>query len=235
MSAVEDALRRSFLTAGLSDPQLEWLAGRTQQRHYAAGAVVFSEGDPGNALFIIEQGEVRIWVMSPTGQPLTLDTLYDTDPFGGLSLLDGERRSATATVVRDTDVIVLYRDDFMQLIHTEQTALGAVLHNLADMVRSMNRRLVDAVNSSPAVIVSKVLLEYAERHGVPSEVGGVLIQHPLSIADIASLTGLYGQEVERVMEAFQYERVLERGPEYWTVLRLDDLRAATTNPLPRGD
>lgn len=235
MSNTIDALRRSYLTAGLSDDELTWLAGRTQQRHYAAGSTIFSEHDPGNALFVIEAGEVRISRASSTGQPLTLDTLYDADAFGGLALLDGARRSATATAVVDTDVVVLYRDDFLQLVRTEPTALSAVLHNLADMIRAMNEKIEDIARSSPAARIAKQLIAYAKRHGVAGESGGTLIRHPLSYDDLASLTGLYLADVEKIMANYQYERIVERGPDFvWTILRPDDLSASAEGP-PRAD
>ncbi len=235
MSDPIEALRRSFLTTGLSDDELSWLASRTQRRHYGAGSTIFAEGDPGHSLFVVIVGEVRITRMSATGQPLTLDTLYASDAFGGLALLDGARRSATATAVVDTDVVALHRDDFMQLIHQEPTALAAVLHNLADMIRSMNEKLDAATHQSAAVRVAKQLLSMAERHGAPGEAGGTTIRHPLTYADLASLTGLYSAEVERILEQYQYDRVVERGPEYWTILRPEVLRDATDGPLRRGD
>lgn len=234
MSDAADSLRRSFLTAGLSESELAWLAGQTQRRAYAAGDVIFKQGDPGNALFIVEDGEVRISVLSATGQALTLVTVYSSDPFGELSLLDGERRSATATAVRATNVYVLRRDDFMQLIHREGTALDAVLHSLADMVRAMNDKIAD-LQLSPAGQVAKELLRLAERHGVDGESGGTMIKHPLTYTDIASMTILESQEVERIMANYQFERVIERGPEYWTLLQPDVLRDASVSPRYRGD
>lgn len=235
MSNAIDALRRSYLTAGLTDDELTWLAGRTQQRHYAAGATIFSEGDPGNALFVIESGEVRISRASSTGQPLTLDTLYESDAFGGLALLDGARRSATATAIIDTRVVVLYRDDFLQLVRTEPTALSAVLHNLAEMIRTMNAKIEDIARSSPAARIAKQLNAYAKRHGEVVDGGGILIRHSLSYDDLASLTGLYTADVEKIMANFQYERVVERGPDFqWTILRPDELIAAAEGP-PRAD
>ncbi|MEO8082276.1 MAG: Crp/Fnr family transcriptional regulator [Ardenticatenales bacterium] len=233
MSDDAAALRRSFLSSGLSEAQIAWLAGRTQHRTLSAGEVVFQHGDPGNALYIVEDGEVRITVESQTGQPLTLDTVYADEPFGELALIDGEPRSATATAVADTKLLRLHRDDFMELIHGERSALDAVLHTLAEMVRRMNDKLSDT--RSPAGKVAKVLLQYDHRHGVPAEGGGRLIKAALSYEDIASIAVLESPSVaQRIMETYQLEHVIERGIEYWTILRIDVLRDAVAGPLHRG-
>lgn len=233
MSDAAGSLRRSFLSSGLSESQIAWLAGRTQQRKLSAGDVVFRQGEPGNALYIVEDGEVRITVASQTGQSLTLDTVYAAEPFGELALIDGEPRSATAIAVRDTKLLRLERDAFMELIHGERSALDAVLHTLAEMVRRMNDKLADT--RSPAGKVAKVLLQYADRHGVLAEGGGTLIEHALSYEDIASIAVLESQYVaQKIMETYQAEHVVERGPEYWTIIRPDVLRDAVAGPLHRG-
>ncbi|MCC7018217.1 MAG: Crp/Fnr family transcriptional regulator [Ardenticatenales bacterium] len=234
MSRASDALRRCFLTAGLSDSALETLANLTQRRQIAAGAIVFVEGERGSELFIVDSGEVRITTTSPTGQVLTLASLYPGDSFGGFALLDGEPRSATATAIADSTLVALHRDAFLDTVHTNPTACDAVLHSLAEMVRSMNKRLLDDQTDPPAR-VAKVLLAHVERHGVPGERSGVMIKHPLSIDDIASMADLFASQVDKVLEKYQYESVVERGPEYWTVLRMDALSEATKSPMHRTD
>lgn len=229
MSRATDALRRCFLTAGLEESLLETLAQRTQRRHIAADSVVFSEDEIGYEVFIIESGEVRISVKAPHDTSRTLVTLYDGDSFGGLALLDGEKRSATATAVTDTSLVALHRDDFIAVVHGEQSALDAVLHSLADMVRTMNRKLI-GMGDSPPRQVAQVLLDYHERHGAAGEIDGTrVIKHPLSIGDVASETGLPNVTVERILSEFQYRSVIERGPEFWTILRMDDLEDAASS------
>ena len=235
MSRATDALRRCFLTAGLEESQLETLASRTQRRHIAAGDVIFVEGEPGHEMFIIESGEVRISVKTPAGTPRTLATLYADESFGGLALLDGEPRSATATAVAATTLVALHRDDFVPVVHTDESALNAVMHSLAEMVRSMNRKLIDTGADAPSRI-AKVLLDYHQRHGVAGEdAGSRIIKHPLSHADIASETGLTVAVIDKVLENYQYNSVLVRGPEYWTIVRLDVLNDAASNPSHWGD
>src|SRR5438045_53469 len=106
-SAIDpSALRVSFF-AGLSDEQLEDLALRTRRRRYAKGDVIFLRGDPGNTLYIIEAGTVKIALSSPDGKEIMLALLSAGDFFGELALLDGEPRSADAVTLEPTQALIL--------------------------------------------------------------------------------------------------------------------------------
>jgi len=209
--------------AALPDASIEELSRAIQRRSYSAGETIFSAGSDGNALYIIAKGDVKIVVTSPTGQPITLAMLGPGDTFGELSLLDGGRRSADARADAPTDLLTLFRDDFLRIIEADPSSLRALLATLAGMIRNMNVKVAEFAMLDVAGRISKVLLEMAERHGRETS-EGVRIDKPLAYADIASLCGLYPVEVERVMANYQYEGYLLRDAEGWLIRRPDVLR-----------
>src|SRR5262245_66285776 len=98
--------------AGLDAAALDRLASGTRIRRFRRGEVVFHVGDPGDALFLISSGSVKITLPSETGEEAILATLQPGEVFGELSLLDGAPRSATAVAHEPTETIILKRDRF---------------------------------------------------------------------------------------------------------------------------
>ena len=94
------SLARIPFFAGLETAALERVAAGMRTRRFRRGEVIFHAGDPGDALFIIVSGEVKIAVPSETGDEAILATLGAGDVFGELALLDGAPRSATAAPSR---------------------------------------------------------------------------------------------------------------------------------------
>ena len=123
--------------AGLDPVALERVASGMRTRRFRRGEVIFHLGDPGDALFVIVAGEVKISLPSETGDEAILATLRAGDVFGELALLDGAPRSATATTLSATETVVLPRDRFRELIATEAPVRDALLASLAGELRRL--------------------------------------------------------------------------------------------------
>ena len=102
-AAYESTLARIPFFAGLDSADLERVAAGTRTRRFRRGEVIFHAGDPGDALFIILTGEVKIALPSDEGDEAILATLHEGDVFGELAVLDGAPRSATATALVPTE------------------------------------------------------------------------------------------------------------------------------------
>lgn len=101
--------------AGLDDHILEAISRRLKREHYHKGTAVFIEDEPGDCMYIIESGQIKI-VSERGNQEKILSYLGPGNFFGEMALLLGERRSATARVVIDADLLVLRKDDFDELL-----------------------------------------------------------------------------------------------------------------------
>jgi CRP/FNR family transcriptional regulator, cyclic AMP receptor protein len=93
------ALGRVRLFTGLGEHELESIARSMRLRRFRRGEVVFHAGDPGDALFIVTVGEIKIGLPSDSGDEAILATVRPGDFFGELALLDGAPRSASATAL----------------------------------------------------------------------------------------------------------------------------------------
>ena len=110
-------------------------------RRFRRGEVIFHLGDPGDALFIVTSGAIKIMLPSDTGDEAILATLRAGDVFGELALLDGAPRSATATALEPSETLILPRAQFRELLATEPAIRDALLASLAAELRRLTNHV----------------------------------------------------------------------------------------------
>ena len=131
-------LRATKLFGDIPEPDLVDTAYLLEEVHAEEGAIVFEKGEIGKSLYIIHKGSICIHDNNHT-----LAVLKENDFFGELSLLDTERRSATARAQTDCILFRLEQDAFYELIASNQNILKAILRTLAQRIRSMNTMNTD--------------------------------------------------------------------------------------------
>jgi CRP/FNR family transcriptional regulator, cyclic AMP receptor protein len=132
-------LARSPLFAGLPRRLLARLATRFFEKAYRPGDIVFQEGDPGRALFVVVEGAVEITQSRPQGE-YVLVTLGPGDAFGELALIDDYPRSATARVAALGRLLILYKSDFDALMEGNARIAVVVMRNLSRLLAIYARR-----------------------------------------------------------------------------------------------
>lgn len=137
-----ELLRQVSFFGELTPKELEILAARTNQRRFPSGYRIFSEGDPGDALYIILGGAVAITKQLPGGKEQTLVVLKAGNFFGEMALLDAFPRSATATVTREADLLALSRKDLDGLL-TCHSGMGCKLYKIFATTLSLRLREMD--------------------------------------------------------------------------------------------
>ncbi len=217
MSVAIDALRRTVVFGGLDEASLEMLASRLRRRRYDAGATVFAQGEPATGLLLLTEGEVRISVESAIGEEIILNFLRPGDAFGELALLDGLPRSATATAQTESEVLFLYREDFVAALNANCSVAQSILASLATMIRRMNEKLADVAMLDVSGRMAKAFLELADRWGRPKG-NSIELLRPVSVEELAALTGLYRAEVSRQLSRYEPD-----------VLRVEDGRYILEN------
>jgi CRP/FNR family cyclic AMP-dependent transcriptional regulator len=125
------------LFESLTADDLDALARRLEEIDYAAGDVIFKQGDEGSALFIIEDGGVEISYGEGKGKVI-LAALFTGQYFGELSLFDGALRSATATALRNCHLIRLDRDDMVDFVNKNPPAALRIIAEMSDRLRQTN-------------------------------------------------------------------------------------------------
>jgi len=115
------------------------LAQHIDRRRYNAGATIFRDGEPGGAMYVIRSGQVELWLYDEDKNRVVLGTFGEGEFFGELSLLDEEQRSATATALTHTDVLVIDRQDLQLLFAQKPSAALDVLSVVGKRLRQTNQ------------------------------------------------------------------------------------------------
>ena len=116
LSPEAESLSRVNLFKRLTSEELEQLAAEVDQVRYADGQTIFSAFDRGDALYVVESGSVRIWVLDEDAEQVTLSQLKAGDFFGELAVLDRGERSTNATAIGETELHRLSSDDFQKFL-----------------------------------------------------------------------------------------------------------------------
>ena len=138
LSEEAQSLARVPLFKRLEPHELEHLAEEVDQVNYKAGETIFNEHDRGDALYILEEGNVRIWVYDEDVKEVTLAELKPGDFFGELAVLDRGERSSSATAVTDIHLHRLSSDDFQKFLIDHPDAAIDVICEIAQRMRQTN-------------------------------------------------------------------------------------------------
>src|SRR5216684_7488172 len=159
------------LFAELATDRIHELAQIVRRRTYHRGETIFHKGDPGNGLYILTGGQVKIVLPSETGEEAVLAMLEPGEFFGELALFDGQPRSATVVAVQNTEVLVLHRDDFMSFVGRNPEVVSALFAALSRRLRDADEMIEDAIFLDVPGRLAKRLLDLAEKHGRPEGQG----------------------------------------------------------------
>jgi len=136
-----ETLRQVPLFESLDNEAADELCHQMESLDCKAGTTLFRAGDEGNAMYLIEQGKVRICVRARDGHEVTLTELSRGDFFGEMVLLDGQRRSADARVVEDSQLAVLSREHFLSFMRSNPNVALEMLTALAHRLRRTDELL----------------------------------------------------------------------------------------------
>jgi CRP/FNR family transcriptional regulator len=189
------------LFAALDDESAAALASVLSTRAVDRGRTIFSEGDPGDRLFVVLDGKVKITRAAPDGRENLLSVLGPGEMFGELSLFDPSTRTATAAAVTDCRLISLDHDDLRPWLTGRPEVATHLLQALARRLRRSNEALADLVFSDVPGRVAKALLELADKFGQPDG-EGIIVPHDLTQEELAQLVGASRETVNKALSDF---------------------------------
>ena len=197
-----DLLRRVSIFEGLGDKEIEKLGDLLVEKVFPKDHVIVSHDEPGDSLFIIVDGRVKVVLFSEAGREIILSVFKNKDFFGEMSLFDNHPRSANVITMKKSRVLMLKREDFVRFLKASPLA---ALNILAEMSKRLRR--ADEIISNLALLdvygrVARVLLHLAREEGVEVEEGLKIESRPTQ-QEIASMAGTSRETVSRALSDFQ--------------------------------
>jgi CRP/FNR family cyclic AMP-dependent transcriptional regulator len=209
--------------ADLPEEEIKALSSATKRRTFRAGEVIFHRDDPGQVLYMIKEGKVKICIISPDGQEVSLAVLGKGEYFGEFALLDGLPRSTDAVALEKVECYTLQRSDFLNAILKNPKIAILVLEALSKRLRTTDQMVEDLIFLDVYGRVAKKLLELADAHGVKTG-EGVLIDVRLTQQELASMVGASRESVNKVLGYFTDKNFISTDKHRITIHNTNDLK-----------
>ena len=190
---VADILRKVPLFGQLAPPDLERVVEISRERSYPRNSVILFEDDPGDALYVVAQGQVKVVLIGEDGREVILSVMGEGEFFGEMALVDDEPRSAHVIAMEDSTLLVIRREDFQGLL-AQTPGIGlALLRELSRRLRRVDEKVGSLVLLDVNGRVAHLLLRMAD------DEGGDRITRKLTHHTIAQMIGSSRETVSRTM------------------------------------
>jgi CRP-like cAMP-binding protein len=220
--SVTTVLQRNYLFRGLTPSALARLASLASRRSYAKGAVIFAQGERGDALFGVVAGRVRISASGAAGQEVFLNIMEPGDTFGEIAVMDGLPRTAGATALDDTTLLIIKRSDFLQLLEREPQLAIHLLKLLCERLRWTSELVEESAFLAGPARLAKRLLILASLHGRAAGVGRLELR--ISQAELARFLGISRQIVNQHLSEWRRNQWVELGRSKIVIRNAEALR-----------
>ncbi len=192
-----DFLATVPLFSGLDPQELQRFAELTRERAYPRGSVILFEHDPGDSLFVVRGGRVKVVLIGEDGREVILGMLGVGEHFGELSLIDDRPRSAHVIAMEDSDLLVLRREDFRARVESSPSVAWSLLTELSRRLRRADDKIGGLVLLDVPGRIARLLVDLADENR------SATIGKALTHQTIAQLIGASRETVSRAMKDFQ--------------------------------
>jgi CRP/FNR family transcriptional regulator, cyclic AMP receptor protein len=212
------------LFGGMPPQDLEALAPAARSRTFRKGSYVFREGDLGNALYVIQKGQVKISRMGRGGAEAVYAILVPGDSFGEIALLSGDAaRTADAQAMELTECVSVPKESLLAFIDEHPMMSRHLMQALAGYVQQVDQSLAEIAFLDITGRVARKLLDLGQSHGHKTP-EGIRIDLRLSQRTLASMVSASRENVNRALHRFTARGDIRQDGGLITILRPDELR-----------
>ncbi len=190
------------LFSGLDADSIKTIARLCQTRRLPVGQTLFVKGDPGDALYGVRRGQIRIESGTATGERLTIDVFGPGDLFGEIAVLDGRPRTADAVAAEDAELFVLPRGEFLAHLEHEPRLAIRLIELLCGRLRSTNDRTEEMMFLPLQTRLARRLSTLAEDFGAELQI---------TQDELAGLVGVTRESVNRQLRAWRESGIVKLG------------------------
>ncbi|WP_412099613.1 CRP-like cAMP-activated global transcriptional regulator GlxR [Corynebacterium aurimucosum] len=203
MEGVQDILSRAGIFQGVDPVAVQNLIEQMETVRFPRGTTIFEEGEPGDRLYIITSGKIKLARHAPDGRENLLTVMGPSDMFGELSIFDPGPRTSSAVCVTEVTAATMNSEMLKQWVADHPAIAQQLLRVLARRLRRTNANLADLIFTDVPGRVAKTLLQLANRFGT-QEGGALRVNHDLTQEEIAQLVGASRETVNKALATFAH-------------------------------
>lgn len=200
---LEATLARSGIVQGVEPAAVAALAAQLQPVDFPKGHTIFVEGEPGDRLYIILAGKVKIVRSAADGRENLLTIMGPSDMFGELAIFDPGPRTSSVTTITQVRTVSMDREALRSWISGRPEIAEQLLRVLARRLRRTNDNLGDLIFTDVPGRVAKQLLQLVQRFGA-QEGNALRVTHDLTQEEIAQLVGASRETVNKALADFSH-------------------------------
>lgn len=208
MNTTAECLQLVPIFSDLDEEVLEQVVQVGNKKTYAKDSVILVEEEVGTALFVIIKGKVKVSRSSSDGREVILSILSDSDFFGEMSILDGLNRSATVVATEDSELFIIQRKEFLDLLNKHPEITIALLSELTQRLRNADMKIKALSLKDAEGKVATVILQLADDIGKIKH-GTVEIEKLPLQQDLANMAGTSRETISRTLHSFARKGLVE--------------------------
>ena len=197
-----DFLKSVNIFSDLSESELNSIQEICKTRKYPKNSMIILEEEMGDVVFIVMSGTVKITRVNDEGKEVILAMLGSGEVFGEMAILDGESRSANALSQENCEVVTINREDFLNLLKTNNKVSLNLMTEFAIRLRKSDQQIEALSLDDAEHRIGVSILNLAEELGVIRQ-GAVTVENLPYQQDIANMAGTSRETVSRVMKIFE--------------------------------
>ncbi|OCL26734.1 cAMP-binding protein [Orenia metallireducens] len=182
----------------MDDKELEELSKITYQKFYDKNEIIFLEGEVGDAIYLILDGLIKVFRTVESGREKTLALLGQWDFFGEMALLDKSVRSASIQAIKTSQLLVIDREKFNNLLLKFPQISLKIIVTLSNRLREANNQIKALTFKSVKERLHLVLLDLADRYGEESK-DGIVITKKITHQELANLVGTTRETITKLL------------------------------------
>lgn len=223
MNDYSEYLRKIPLFADLTDAEMQAVGQLARVRNYKKNMLIFMEGEPGEALYFVVSGKVKVSKATPDGREQILHILQPGDIFAEVVLIDRGPYPATAEVIEAGQIGMLMNDDVENLIRSNAEIALKLLRLVSKRLRLAQAQVRDLALKDTYGRLAGMLLMLGKEHGENSA-AGVKIDLPLNRQEFANLIGTTRETVTRILGDFKKYKCIDLDKQAIIIIDEDKLK-----------
>lgn len=217
-------LKAAAFFSGLSEEDLEKIAGISIERKYKKNAIVFMEGDPGESFYYVKSGKVKVFRTYEDGREHILHIPGEGGIFGEATLFSGLPYPASATVYEDAVIGIIRNRELEELVKGSPELSLKLIRLLSSKLLQAQYKIRDLTFNDVFSRTASQILKLAEEHG--RNIGsGILVDIQLSRQELADMAGTTRETVSRAVSRFKKEKSIDEQDDKLVILNSEKLKS----------
>jgi len=209
--------RPTDLLSDLPEQLSSGLLANAKPVKLAANEILFLAGDPGDGCFRVNEGLLKVSIVSPTGAERILAILGPGSIVGDMAMIDGRPRSASVSALRDCKLSFVSRSAFEAVAGKNPEIYKHLLSLLAARLRDTDQVVAAGTFLPVKGRVARALLDLAKAFGNEVDAGRIVIRQKLSQSDVAAMAGIARENVSRILNEWMRLKLVTRLSGYYCI------------------